>query len=503
MMADTRWGSLKAWLLSHNAIDSEVRSADMIRRLDLSGRSITVLPDEFGLLSDLVALNLSGNDLKTLPDSLETLTSLSNLDIRRNHLKVLPGVIAKLPLRSLNASSNDIEDATVLKSCQELRVLDLNSNALTSFEGCLSEENSVRTLNLSLNYLSDMDRVYPLLAHVERLNLSSNVLKSVTEAIGGLDELVEIDLSDNQIAQIDEAFYALSVEEIDLSSNALEQLHLHGLSDLEVMSIDANMLSGLSMSEEFAPYLREFSCDGCGLKEFVLPASTALESLCYSSNEIIAIPEAIGRHTKLSQLDIDGNAIKELPNAISNLTRLQTLYLEGNPLDEASKKIVKVLHPDICDINMKSGITIEAARKEDLPEMASLLSALFAIETDFTIDFDKQLAGITKLMAYEGSDLLVARHAGKVVGMVTMQRLISSAEGDYIGQIEDLVVLEEYRMMGVGSRLINKMRFIAQEYGYKRIQLSADVDNANALQFYSRRGFHRSHLSIYHYRPHI
>ena len=99
----------------------------------------------------------------------------------------------------------------------------------------------------------------------------------------------------------------------------------------------------------------------------------------------------------------------------------------------------------------------------------------------------------------EGSVLLVAKHEGKVVGMVTMQRLISSAAGDYIGQIEDLVVHEQYRKMGVGSRLINKIRFIAlQEHAYQRVQLAADMDNINALDFYTRRGFRRTNLNVFH-----
>lgn len=150
-------------------------------------------------------------------------------------------------------------------------------------------------------------------------------------------------------------------------------------------------------------------------------------------------------------------------------------------------------------MNMKTGIKIVRASEEDLSQMAELLSVLFAIETDFSIDFEKQHRAIKQLHAYEGADLLVAKDENIVVGMITMQRLISSAEGGFIGQIEDLVVKEAYRKMGVGSRLINKMRSIAQEYDYKRIQLAADVDNANALQFYNRRGFHKTHLSIYHY----
>ncbi len=501
-MADEEWESLKAWLVGYHAIDSAVSSADQVRRLDLSGRSLEVLPDSFALLTQLIALNLSGNSLQTLPESLRSLTSLSNLDIRRNKFEVLPEVISVLPLRSLNASSNNISDASVLSGCHDLRVLDLSSNALTSFDGCLSEDNEIRTLNLSLNFLRELDSVYPLFKGVERLDLSSNTIKEISGAITELEEIVELDLSDNQISLIDETFYTLGVEEVDLSSNALEQLMLHGLEELESLSIDANMLSTLNMMEGFAPYLRAFSCDGCGLDTLVLPESTALESLCYSSNDISIIPEEIGRYTKLGQLDIDGNNIVDLPNAISNMTRLQTLYLGENPLSEEARKVVKVLHPDICDINMKSGIIIEEATMDDITEMAGLLSLLFAIESDFEIDLEKQLAGITKLLKYEGADLLVARHAGNVVGMITMQRLISSAEGDYIGQIEDLVVKDEYRMMGVGSRLINKIRFMAQEYGYKRIQLAADMANDNALEFYSRRGFHRTHLVMYHYRPH-
>ncbi|WP_024790270.1 hypothetical protein [Lebetimonas sp. JH292] len=78
----------------------------------------------------------------------------------------------------------------------------------------------------------------------------------------------------------------------------------------------------------------------------------------------------------------------------------------------------------------------EEAKETDLPEMAHLIGELFSIEKDFEIDFTKQLTGITKLYKQKGNVLLVARDNDKVVGMVTMQRLISSAEGDYIGHVE-------------------------------------------------------------------
>ncbi|WP_345975864.1 GNAT family N-acetyltransferase [Sulfurimonas sp. HSL3-7] len=498
-MGSTEWEALKGWLIEQRAIEEEVVSPEGLKRLDLSGRSLEELPETLGLLRGLVVLNLANNNLTKLPDSIANLTMLNNLDIRRNRFKALPEVLAGLTLRSLNAGGNNISDISVLKACRHLRVLDLSSNNLTTVEGMLSPENELRTLNLAGNFIKEMGSAFPLLQQVERLNLSQNILSEIPAGIGEMGEIVEINLSDNRLTKLDEAFFFLGLEEIDLSSNQIRVLYLHDLDDLETIILDNNPIREIEVDESFAPYLKEFSCDSCELQRFVSVPSLELESLCFSSNAITAIPEEIGKYTKLSQLDIDGNGISELPNAMANMTRLQTLYIGGNPLNEEAKKVIKVLHPDICDINMKTGITVEKAREEDLPEMAELIGILFAIEVDFEIDYDKQLAGVQKLYRCEGADLLVAKHEGRVVGMVTMQRLISSAAGDFVGQIEDLVVKEEYRKMGVGSRLINKMRFIAiEEYGYKRIQLAADMDNTNALQFYTRRGFRRTNLNVYH-----
>jgi len=498
-MNSSKWEELKRWLIEQEAIDEDTSSADYISRLDLSCRSLEKLPESFGLLTNLVALNLSTNKLHFLPESCTGLLKLSNLDIRRNMFETMPSIISFLPIRSINASGNRLKDLSALKKCKELRVLDLSANGLSRVENFLPINNELRTLNLSLNLIKNIDSFIENLRGVERLNLSSNVIESITKNVCSLKSIEELDLSNNLIKSIDSAFFDLEVEIVDLSANVLQTLVLHSLESLDKLTLDGNEFESLKIEKNFAPYLREFSCDSCNLEEFLLPSSESIELLCYSSNKITSISKEVGQYTKLLQLDIDGNEIQELPDTLANLAYLQTFYAKGNPLNEHAKKVIEVLSPDICDLNMKSGIVIELAKSEDLKEMANLLSVLFAIETDFSFDFEKQLSGITKLFESEGSNMLVAKYESEVIGMITMQRLISSAEGDYIGQMEDLVVKEEYRKMGVGSRLINKMRSIAQEYGYKRIQLAADVDNSNALQFYNRRGFNKSHLNIYHY----
>ena len=498
-MGQKEWEKIKDWLLTLKAIDASVTSPKEIKRLDMSGHALTELPKAFGVLTELVSLNLSGNQLQTLPSSMQSMKNLSHLDLRRNHFSKIPALLAALPLRSLNMSGNMLDEVDGLSAMKELRVLDLSVNAITKMDGAFSTENELRTVNLSQNYLKNVTTLFRMLAATERLDLSGNMITNIPESIATMENLVDLKLADNVIEYMDDTLFDLPIENLDISSNKLYWIRLEGLEDLENIVLDYNPIKHIEVSEAFAPYLESFSCDGCGLKSFVPIRSAALRELCYSSNDIKVVPEYIGKYVNMAELDLDGNNITDLPDSMANLTSLKTLYIEGNPLSKEAKKSVEILHPEICDIHMKRGITIEKAQEEDLPAMAHLLSVLFELEQDFTTDYDKQLSGITKLYENEGKELLVANYEGEVVGMVTMQRLISSAEGDYIGQIEDLVVKEAYRKMGVGSRLVNQMRAIAQAYGYKRIQLAADEANANALQFYSRRGFHQTHLKIYHY----
>lgn len=498
-MYNYEWDRLRTWLDQYGAIPENVMEPEDIVRIDLSGNHLKEIPDNFGLLTKLIVLNLSNNKLTSLPESMKSLKLLSNLDIRRNAFEKIPQSILTLPLRYLNLNGNKISDISSLGRCSELRVLDVSANSIKEVGSSFKADNELRTLNLSSNFIRNIKSFIPTLGNVERLNLSNNLLESVPKEIGALKSLEEVEFVDNRIESIDEAFFSLEVESADFSSNRLSELHLKGLNNLESITFDENPVEKLIVSEDFAPFLKEFSCDGCNLEEFVLVPSTNLEVLNYSSNYIKEVPKEVGRYTQLVELDIDYNEIVDLPDSLANITTLQTLYAKGNKLSEHAKKVVSILDPEICDLKMKTGITIEHANESHLKEMAELLSVLFAIETDFKIDFKKQYNGLSQLYKCEGSDMLVALHEGKVVGMLTMQRLISSAEGNYIGQLEDLVVKEDYRKMGVGSRLINNMRALAQEYGYKRIQLAADVNNDNALKFYTRRGLKRTHLSIYHY----
>ncbi len=141
-------------------------------------------------------------------------------------------------------------------------------------------------------------------------------------------------------------------------------------------------------------------------------------------------------------------------------------------------------------------ITIRPARPEDIPRMCDLLDELFSIESDFVPEREKQVHGLTALiMDPPGKSLLlVAVHEGRVVGMSTVQTLISTAEGGWVGLIEDVIVDREYRSRGVGSLLLEGIVAWSKRTGLKRLQLLADRDNKQALGFYSSRGLSRTRL---------
>ncbi|MBT2971112.1 MAG: GNAT family N-acetyltransferase [Candidatus Thiodiazotropha sp. (ex Ctena orbiculata)] len=137
---------------------------------------------------------------------------------------------------------------------------------------------------------------------------------------------------------------------------------------------------------------------------------------------------------------------------------------------------------------------IRQATAADIDTMSMLLGQLFSIEQDFTPDHMKQRTGLEKLLAMQDAYLVVAEDEDEVVGMATLQLLISTAEGGRCGLIEDLVVSESYRGRGIGQALLEHLIQWADKKGLTRLQLLADRDNQSALAFYKKQGWSTTKL---------
>jgi GNAT superfamily N-acetyltransferase len=128
--------------------------------------------------------------------------------------------------------------------------------------------------------------------------------------------------------------------------------------------------------------------------------------------------------------------------------------------------------------------------------MCSLLCELFGIESDFRPDSRKQALGLGLLVGDgSGSSLvLVAETGNEIIGMCSVQILISTAQGGPVGLLEDLVVKREHRGNGIGTGLLSEIVSWCETKKITRIQLLRDADNGRAHEFYIGNGWADTNL---------
>jgi len=134
-----------------------------------------------------------------------------------------------------------------------------------------------------------------------------------------------------------------------------------------------------------------------------------------------------------------------------------------------------------------NNITIRQATPDDLFAMTSLLSELFKLEKDFSPNLACQREGLATLMRDRNSTILVALVKNNIIGMCTLQTLVSTAEGGVVGMVEDLVVSEAYRQQNVGTQLLQTMQAIAEKQGLLRLQLFTEQNRITDAFFTSNQ----------------
>jgi len=122
--------------------------------------------------------------------------------------------------------------------------------------------------------------------------------------------------------------------------------------------------------------------------------------------------------------------------------------------------------------------------------MAVLLGILFAQEQEFRPDPALQLRGLERIFRHpEQGQLLVARDGDEILGMVSLLWSTSTALGDAVAWLEDLIVHPDLRGRGLGRGLLNAAAALCRERGIQRVTLLTDADNIPAQTLYRSCGF--------------
>jgi GNAT superfamily N-acetyltransferase len=145
----------------------------------------------------------------------------------------------------------------------------------------------------------------------------------------------------------------------------------------------------------------------------------------------------------------------------------------------------------------QGGIRIGFATHADLDAMADLLGELFALESDFAPQREKQLAALRQILDQpDRGRLFVLRDGENMAGMANALIQISTAEGGPVMVLEDVIVAASHRGRGHGRRLVEHVLAWACDEGLSRVTLLADRDNVAALRFYQTLGFEESAMVV-------
>jgi GNAT superfamily N-acetyltransferase len=141
---------------------------------------------------------------------------------------------------------------------------------------------------------------------------------------------------------------------------------------------------------------------------------------------------------------------------------------------------------------------IREASADDVPAIVALLAddPLGATREDAG-DLFAYCRAFEAIAAQQGNMILVAEHAGRVVGCLQLTIIPGlSRRGVTRALIEGVRVSADSRGLGIGERLISHAIRVAREAGCGLMQLTSDNSRADAHRFYERLGFVASHVGF-------
>lgn len=143
-------------------------------------------------------------------------------------------------------------------------------------------------------------------------------------------------------------------------------------------------------------------------------------------------------------------------------------------------------------------LDFRVAKTEDIPVLCELLWELFSQEVEFTPNKKSQEKALKRIIEDENiGDIFVALKAKKIVAMVNVLYTISTALGEKVAILEDMVVSQNYKNQKIGSSLIEFTLDYLEKNAFKRVTLLTDSDNFTAHHFYKKHGFIESRMVVF------
>jgi len=142
-------------------------------------------------------------------------------------------------------------------------------------------------------------------------------------------------------------------------------------------------------------------------------------------------------------------------------------------------------------------VRVEEASLEDCERLCELLSVLFTQEKEFTPNASKQQRGLQMILNDASiGKVFVLKKEGHIIGMVSLLFTISTALGEKVAWLEDMIIDTPFQGKGYGKILLKEVLKKAKEFTCKRVSLKTDADNLRAQKVYEGLGFEYSTMKV-------
>ncbi len=214
--------------------------ADTLEILDLSGNSLSSLPDDFSLLTKLRIIFLSNNEFTELPEVLGRCPELSMVGFKTNRIRKVSAKAIPIKLRWLILTDNEIEALPKeIGNCAQLQKLMLAGNKLQSLPASLVNCHRLELLRIAANQLNEFPLWLLSLPRLTWLAYSGNPFSAAHEAKVLAD-----------LAMVDIPWHRLELEQV-IGEGASGVIHhaKYSLADDEFHCVAVKLFKGAVTSD--------------------------------------------------------------------------------------------------------------------------------------------------------------------------------------------------------------------------------------------------------------
>jgi len=126
------------------------------------------------------------------------------------------------------------------------------------------------------------------------------------------------------------------------------------------------------------------------------------------------------------------------------------------------------------------------AEKKDFNEIFPLLEQLWP---DLELNYSKLNIIYNIAIDSKIQFLIIAQTDNKIIGFCSLSIKNNLWQAGQIGHVDELIVDENYRGLGIGKNLIDEITIIAIKNKCKRIELDSAFHRKSAHEFYNKIGY--------------